>query len=235
MRCAARRGDWQAGLALFSHSSRIAHGFHRAGEEEGRRFMPAKGPDMTDTSTPLRRPPLNGWRIAGWGSLLALLLLPALAMQLDAPGVDWTASDFLFAAILLGFLGGVTELALRFARGRAGRAGYLLAGFTAFFTVWSNAAVGIIGEDDAVNQFFFLMVLAGLVLGAVMRFRPRAMRWIAGMLAAGQYAVGIASLWMMPGHATEWGVLTMFALLWGTSAWCFHRAAMRPAATPHVG
>ncbi|MFO6446777.1 hypothetical protein ACLBKU_06480 [Erythrobacter sp. NE805] len=185
---------------------------------------------MTDTANPPRRPLLNGWRIAGWGSLGAILLLPALAMRLEVAGVDWTASDFVFAALLLGFLGGVVELAVRFARGRAGRAGFLLAGFTAFFTVWSNAAVGIIGEDDRVNSLFFLMVIAGLVASAAMRFRPRAMRWIAGALAAGQYAAGIASLWMMPGHATEWGVLTMLALLWGASAWCFHRAAHTPRA-----
>ncbi len=178
---------------------------------------------MNTTSTP-RRPLLNGWRIAGWGSLLALLLLPALAMQFTRE-VDWTASDFVFAAILLGFLGGVVELAARFARSGSARVGYLLAGFTAFFTLWSNAAVGIIGDDDAVNQFFFLMVIAGLLLSAVMRFRPGAMRWIAAALAVGQFAVGIASLWMMPGHATEWGVLTMFAGLWSVSAWCFHRAA----------
>lgn len=180
---------------------------------------------MTDTASLPRRPFLNGWRIAGWGSLLALLLLPALAMQLDAPGVVWTASDFVFAAILLGFLGGVVELAVRFAGKGTARAGYLIGGFTAFFTVWSNAAVGIIGEDDAVNDYFFLMVLAGLVASAVVRFRPGAMRWILAALAAGQYGMGIASLWMMPGHATEWGVLTFFALLWSASGWCFHRAA----------
>lgn len=58
---------------------------------------------------------LNGWRIAGWGSLVALLVLPALAMQLTSE-VNWTASDFVFAAVLLGFVGAVVELAARFAR-----------------------------------------------------------------------------------------------------------------------
>lgn len=184
---------------------------------------------MIDAASAPRSPFLNGWRVAGWGSLFALLLLPALAMQLGAPGVEWTASDFVFAAILLGFLGGVVELAVRSARQGSARAGYLIAGFTAFSTFWSNAAVGIIGDDDAVNQYFFWMVIAGLVASAAARFRPRPMRSIAVLLAAGQYAVGIASLWMMPGHATEWGVLTFFALLWLACAWCFHRAATRPA------
>ncbi len=185
---------------------------------------PPKGPiTMTDTTT-RRAPLLNGWRIAGWGSLLAVLLLPAFAMQFTAE-VNWTASDFVFAALLLGFVGSVVELAARFARPGTARAAYILTGFTAFFTFWSNAAVGIIGDDDSVNVMFFLMVLAGFVAGAAFRFRPRAMRWIAGAIAVGQYAVGVAALFMMPGHAVEWGVLTFFALLWSVCAWCFHAAA----------
>jgi hypothetical protein len=175
---------------------------------------------MNDLTSPRARL-FNGWRIAGWGSLLAMLLLPALAMQLTYE-VDWTASDFVFAAILLGFVGTVIELAVRFVRSGKARIGYILAGLTAFLTFWSNAAVGIIGDDDSVNVFFFLMVMAAILAGMIVRFRPGAMRWIAALLAAGQYAVGIAALSMMPGHAVEWGFLTFFALLWLSAGWCFH-------------
>jgi hypothetical protein len=180
---------------------------------------------MNHNAAPITRL-FNGWRIAGWGSLLALLLLPALAMQLTHE-VDWTTSDFVFAAILLGFIGTVVELAARFARPGTARIGYMLAGLTAFLTFWSNAAVGIIGDEDSVNVLFFLMVVAAMVAAAVSRFRPAAMRWIAGLLALGQYAVGIAALSMMPGHAVEWGFLSFFALMWLTAAWCFHQAAQR--------
>ncbi len=173
-----------------------------------------------------RAPLLNGWRIAGWGSLLALLVIPALAMQITRE-VNWTAGDFVFAAILLGFIGTVVELAARFARPGAPRTGYILAGFVAFFTVWSNAAVGIIGDEDSVNIYFFVMVVAALLAAIIARFRPAIMRWIAVLLAIGQYAVGIAAIKMMPGHAIEWGFLTVFALLWLTAAWCFHRAVIR--------
>ncbi|HEX2794565.1 MAG TPA: hypothetical protein VHN58_09070 [Croceicoccus sp.] len=177
---------------------------------------------MNDTSSP-RAPLLNGWRIAGWGSLLALLLLPALAMQMTS-AVNWTASDFVFAGILLAFVGIVVELAARFARPGAPRIGYILSGFTAFLTFWSNAAVGIIGDEDSVNVFFFVMVVVALVAAMIVRFRPDAMCWIAASLAMGQYAVGVAALSLMPGHAVEWGILTFFALLWLMAAWCFHRA-----------
>lgn len=183
---------------------------------------------MNDTSSP-PTPFLNGWRIAGWGSLLSVLLLPALVMQLTSE-MNWTASDFAFAALLLGFVGAVAELAVRFARPGAARVGYILAGLTAFFTFWINAAVGIIGDEDAVNVFFFLMVVAALFAGLILRFRSRAMQWIAGLLAIGQYAVGVAALSMMPGHAVEWALLTFFALLWCAAAWCFHRGAAQQAA-----
>jgi hypothetical protein len=194
------------------------------------RIMAATGktlgdPIMDNLSSP-RAPLLNGWRIAGWGSLLALLMLPALAMQITGE-VNWTSEDFVFAAILLGFLGTVVELAARFARPGAPRIGYLIAGFTAFFTFWSNAAVGIIGDEDSVNIFFFLMVAGAILAAMVVRFRPVAMRWIAVLLAIGQYAVGVAALWMMPGHAVEWGFLTIFAVLWLTAAWCLNRAVLK--------
>lgn len=178
--------------------------------------------DMTSSRAWL----FNGWRIAGWGSLLAVLLLPALAMQLTDE-VDWTASDFVFATILLGFVGTAIELAVRFARSGKARIGYILAGLTAFLTFWSNAAVGIIGEEDSVNLFFFLMVIAAMLAGMIVRFQVAAMRWIAVLLAVGQYAVGIAALCMMSGHAVEWGFLTFFALLWLSAAGCFHSAAKR--------
>ena len=177
--------------------------------------------DLSLTRCPL----LNGWRIAGWGSLLALLFLPALAMKMTDE-VNWTAGDFVFAAMLLGVVGTVVELAARFARPGAPRIGYLIAGFTAIFTIWSNAAVGILGDEDSVNIFFFLMVVGATAAAMACRFRPKAMQWIAVLLAIGQYAVGLAALRMMPGHPVEWGFLTVFALLWLTAAWCFSRAVL---------
>ena len=176
-------------------------------------------------TTTTQRRLFNGWRIAGWGSLLALLLLPAIAMQFTGE-VDWTASDFVFAALLLGFLGGCVELGVRFGKGRLGTWGYIIAGLAAFLTMWANAAVGIIGDENSpVNPGFFLMVTGGFALAAIARFRPAAIRWIAFTLAAGQFALGFAALVLMPGHAVEWGGLAFFALLWIAAGWCFHRAA----------
>lgn len=178
---------------------------------------------MHDTSSH-RVSLLNGWRIAGWGILTTLLILPALAMRITSE-VNWTASDFLFAAMLLMFIGTVIELAVRKSRPGAARAGYVIAGGAAFLTIWINAAVGIIGDDDAINRWFFVLVFVGLFASLIAWFRPRILSWIAAGLAIGQYGVGIAALHLMPGHGVEWGLLTAFALLWAASAWCFRRAA----------
>ena len=45
------------------------------------------------------------WRIIGWGGAVALLAAPFIAMRFTTE-VNWTASDFVFAAVLLGVIGG---------------------------------------------------------------------------------------------------------------------------------
>ncbi len=52
----------------------------------------------------------KGWRIAGWSIAGLVLLLPALT---NAP---WTAFDFVFAGVLIGFVGLAFELTVRRSR-----------------------------------------------------------------------------------------------------------------------
>lgn len=167
----------------------------------------------------------RGWRIAGWGAAAALLALPAIAMQFTTE-VDWTPGDFLAAAIMLTALGTGLEIAVRVARGNAHLLGMIIAAFAGFLTMWANGAVGFIGhEGEPVNLGFYALVLAAAFASLAVWFRPRAMQWIAGLVAAGQFVPGFAALWLMPGHAVEWGVLAFFAGLWGASALCFRTAA----------
>ncbi len=166
----------------------------------------------------------NGWRIAGWGAAAALLALPAIAMQFTGE-VDWTPGDFIAAAILLIALGTGLEIAVRVSRGKAQLVGMFIAAFTGFFTMWSNGAVGIIGnEAEPVNLGFYALVFAAVFASLAVWFRPRAMQWIMGLVAIGQPAHGIAALWLMPGHAVEWGFLAVLAGLWGAAALCFRKA-----------
>lgn len=171
---------------------------------------------------------LNGWRTAGWGALVALLILPAIAMRLT-PEVDWTASDFIFAAIILTALGIGGEIAFRVGRSAPHRMGIGIAAIGGFLTVWINGAVGMLGsEGEATNLAFIAMAGVAAVLSFLVWFRPSSMRWIMTVLSAGQFAVGVAAgFWTMPGHAIEWGVLAFFALIWGAAAACFHAANQR--------
>ena len=174
---------------------------------------------MTDTKTPW----LNGWRIAGWGALLALLALPAVAMQFTRE-VNWTGGDFIFAAILLGMLGGGVELAFRI--GRSGTQAAAIALFTllSFLTLWSNMAVGIIGdESEGVNAGFTLSILASAVAALAMKFRPAIMRMLCLVLAILQPVLGLVATSTMPGHGVEWGILGVFAALWATTALLFYQ------------
>ena len=51
-------------------------------------------------------------RITGWSFAAGLLALPAIAMQFTDE-VNWSGSDFVFAAIMFGTVGGLLELAGR--------------------------------------------------------------------------------------------------------------------------
>lgn len=168
---------------------------------------------------------LNGWRIAGWGSLLSLLLIPAFAMQVTSE-VNWTGSDFVFAAMLLIFLGGAMEFALHGARSAPARLGLALAVATSFFTLWSNAAVGIIGaEDEPLNVGFFFLIIAGIAGAALLRFRPAGLQKVTAVLAVSQLVMGTIATQVMPGHGFEWGILAVFAALWSAASWLFLKAA----------
>jgi hypothetical protein len=171
------------------------------------------------------------WRLVGWGTAGALLLLPLVAMQFT-PEVNWTLSDFIFAGVMFGIVGGTFELAVRASGNASYRLGAAIALVTAFLLVWINLAVGIIGnEDNPLNLMFFGVIAAALVGSVVARFKAdgmsRAMT-IAGVIQAaiglGTFAFNIA--WTEPPGAI--GLLLLiefFAGTWFASAWLFRKAA----------
>jgi hypothetical protein len=90
------------------------------------------------TSAMSRKP----WRPALWGAIAAVLIAPAVAMRFTTE-VAWTASDFLFAGLLLVGAGLVWEAAaatLRRPLYRRAAAGLIVA---AVLVVWAQGAVGI--------------------------------------------------------------------------------------------
>lgn len=172
----------------------------------------------------------NRWRIGVWGTAGALLLLPLVAMQLGAPGVHWTGSDFVVMGLLLGLACGLWEVGTRMSRNRAYRTAVAVAVLGGFLMTWMNLAVGIIGnENNPLNALFFLVVLVGFLGALIARFRPLGMAQAMAAMAVAQAVVGVTTL--LVGEMTF--VLSgFFAAVWLTSAWLFRKAALEATAQP---
>ncbi|HYD25733.1 MAG TPA: hypothetical protein VEB68_13155 [Croceibacterium sp.] len=171
------------------------------------------------------------WRLVLYAIPTGLLIAPAAAMQLTAE-VQWTAFDFVFAAVLLYGTTGLVDLALRKGGSVAYRFGAALAVLIAFLLVWINGAVGMIGdEDNPANLMFLGVILVAVAGSALARLRARGMA--RAMLAAAAAQAAIAALVPLNG----WGsgdppgtvgltlLIGTFALLWGLSAALFAKAA----------
>ena len=167
-------------------------------------------------------------RILGWVAVAALLMLPLVAMQFTAE-VDWTAADFVVAGVILGGAGLGTEFLVRRSGSHAYRIGAVLAVLAVFLTIWSNLAVGIIGnEDNPFNLLFFGVILIALIGMIVVRFRAAGMAAAAAAAALVQAAVSAYGLFA----DTAGGLVSLaFAGLWLVAAVLFRAAARSEAAT----
>jgi hypothetical protein len=171
------------------------------------------------------------WRILGWGAVAILILLPLVAMQFSSE-VNWTASDFIFAAAMFGIAGGTFELAVRASGSRAYRAGAAIALLTAFLTIWINLAVGIIGnEGNPLNLMFFGVIAAAIVGAIVARFEAAGMARAMTVAAALQGFIGVGVLVTGWGSSEPPGIFGLFILIeffsvaWLLSALCFRKSA----------
>ncbi|UPL49617.1 hypothetical protein [Hymenobacter sublimis] len=164
-----------------------------------------------------------------------LLLIPLVAMQFTHE-VNWTFSDFVFAAVML-FGTGLTyvliarkwnNLTYKLAVGVGVVAGLML--------MWANAAVGLVGSEDNPANLLYLGVLAVALIGAfAARFKPLGMS--NAMFAASFTYVMVTAvalfIWTPTGAAAEPQVRLVnvlvangaFAAIWAVSGWLFRRAS----------
>lgn len=174
-------------------------------------------------------------RILGWSAAAALLLLPLVAMQFTDE-VNWTASDFVFAAVLFGSVGGALELVVRRLGLLTYRLGAGVAILAAFLLIWVNGAVGLIGSEANDWNLLFGAVLAVALLGSALAgFRARGMAL--AMLAAAVAQVVVTAVAVILG--TDEGLSADlreivfagggFGTLWLTSAALFRTAARETA------
>ena len=180
-----------------------------------------------------RAPRVNRWRIAAWSAAALVLLLPLVA------GAPWTASDYVFAALLILAVGIPLDLVVRKTSGGAYRWAAVLALGTAFLLVWVNGAVGILGSETNDANLLYAGVLAVGFVGALLAyFRPRGMALAMAATALAQSAVAVGALiggWAGPenGPFEVVAVNGMFVALWAGSAALFREAAReRPSTGP---
>jgi hypothetical protein len=171
------------------------------------------------------------WRLVGWGGAVALILAPLVAMQaFPESGVNWTASDFLFAILMIGGVGLLFELGIRASRSWAYRGGIALGLAAGFLAIWINLAVGIVGnEDNPINLVFMGVVALGIAGALVARGEARLMVRAMVVPAVVQAAIG-ATVFVFnasaepPGRVGLLILIEGFALLWLGSALLFRRA-----------
>lgn len=172
------------------------------------------------------------WRIIGWGTAVALLAAPFVAMQLHAEGVEWSLGDFIFAGAIFAIVGGLLELAVWKIRSGWYRAAVAVGLLGYLLVVWSNLAVGIVGnENNPANQLFFLALLIGIAGAFIARFRAGGMA-IAMVVTAVSLMIAFTIASLEPRdepfvhHAVEFVGTSIFAVLLLASAWLFRRAAI---------
>ncbi|HVJ01040.1 MAG TPA: hypothetical protein VM662_02595 [Sphingomonas sp.] len=166
------------------------------------------------------------WRLIFWGGAAALLGVPLLARW------PWTTSDFLFAAVMFGTVGGIFELAVRMTPNPAYRAGVAVALGAAFLLVWINGAVGIIGDEDNPANLMYLGVIAIALAGAVVAaFRASGMARAMFAAAGAQGLVTAITLLAglganePPGALGVLGLNLFFVMPWLLSGGLFRKAS----------
>lgn len=166
--------------------------------------------------------PGNRWRLAVWGAAALALLIPFVAMQLTDE-VAWDPADFIVFGAMLFAACGAYELAARMTENIAYRTAAGIALAAAFFLVWINGAVGIIGsEDNPANLMFAGVLLVGITAAFITRFRPNGMARAMLATAIAQALVGAIALIAQLGNILI--PTGLFVALWLTSAWLFQKA-----------
>ena len=166
----------------------------------------------------------NKVRMVVWGLASALWLAPLVAMQFTRE-VNWTAGDFVvFGAMLLLALGAY-EIGARLSSNRSYRAGVAVAVVGGFLLVWSNLAVGIIGDGESLaNLAFFGVLLVGMIGALVAWFRPAGMARALYATAIANAALSLTCL--AAGWDNRGAMLSLFFILfWLLSAGLFGKAA----------
>lgn len=159
-----------------------------------------------------------------------LLLIPLIAMQFSQE-VDWSVFDFIIAGIMLSGSGLTFVFATHKAINNVYRTAMGVAIGTALFMVWSNLAVGLIGnEDNPINLLFGGVLSVGLIGAAAVRLKAKGMSNVLFLVAVAQVLVAVIAL--LTGHGETFDAIYeivmvngFFIVWWVISSMLFRHAA----------
>lgn len=161
---------------------------------------------------------------------IILLSIPLIAMQFTNE-VKWTFFDFLVAGILLMGTGISFVLLANKAQNKTYKLAIGLTLGTALFMIWSNLAVGIIGDEDTPINILYLGVLGVGTIGSfISRFKPKGMSLTLILTAISQVIVIIIALF--EGYGNTLNLLRelllvngFFIVLWLGAAYLFKKSS----------
>ncbi len=156
------------------------------------------------------------------GAVLILLTLWSVMQFMDQG--NWTAFDYVVAALLLGSVCAGLELAMRLSTTWTYRLAAIMTVGGGFLMVWANLAVGIIGnEGNPQNLIFYTVLLIGLAGALYTRFDPKGLKWTLRTMAAAQLAVFLIAA------SLGWALLPVFTVfyfaLWLIAGELFSKSA----------
>lgn len=190
---------------------------------------------MTGITKTMGRWQGSAWQKAMWAGAAALLALPAVAMRFTAE-VDWDAFDFLAMGLILAAACGAMEVGMRMSGHLAYRAGVAVGVGGGFLMVWTNLAVGALGDEaNPANLMYGGVLLLGLVGAVLARFRAAGLART--MLAMAAATVAVALIALATGatggsRLAEVGGVTLFYLGPWLLAWALFRMAAADATQP---
>ena len=154
---------------------------------------------------------------------LGILLIPLIAMRFRDE-VVWDLADFVIAGGLLFGTGLTYEYLSKKGSSTAYRAAMACAVGTGLLLIWTNLAVGIIGNEENPANLMFIGVLGvGFIGTNITRFRPQGMARAMFATATAQMLVGVIAL--IAGMGFTLILNGIFAALWAGSGWLFRHAA----------
>ncbi|GAB4147062.1 MAG: hypothetical protein OHK0017_08330 [Patescibacteria group bacterium] len=124
------------------------------------------------------------------------LLLPLVGMQISTD-IMWTTFDFIFAGSIIF----IALLSFEFLISKISNIEFKLAsGLTVAsttFLLWTNLAVGLIGNENEAANYMYLVVIAVIIAGtAISKFKPRNMAYTLFVAALIQASITLIALFM---------------------------------------